>query len=74
MDNFHSVAEFDQCMIDLANKVCNRPHHGIEMFNGTLYIAECTAAEAAKLQTLIGNLGVGVIVTPSATEYSFDFV
>jgi hypothetical protein len=43
------------------------------MFNGTLFIAGCTARQAAKLESAIINHGMNVIVTPG-NEYSFDFV
>ena len=73
MKFFHSVDEFDQWATDAATTVCVEAD-AIEMFNGTLFVTGCTAREATKLQTVFENNGVGVVVTPSATEYSFDFV
>lgn len=41
---------------------------------GTMFV-DCTAREAAQLETMFNELmGASVIVTPGATEYSFDFV
>lgn len=73
MKFFHSVDEFDQWATDAAASVCIEAD-AIEMFNGTLFVTGCTAREATKLQTVFENNGVGVVVTPSTTEYSFDFV
>ena len=70
---FHSVDEFDQWATDAATSVCIEAD-AIGMVNGTLFVQGCTAREATKLQTVFENNGVGVIVTPSTTEYSFDFV
>ena len=73
MRDFHSVMEFDAWATDAANEVCTSAD-SVDMFNGTLFVIGCTAREATKLQTVFEKRGVGVIVTPSATEYSFDFV
>jgi hypothetical protein len=73
MDKFHNIAEFDQWATDTATTVCVEAD-AVEMFNGTLFVTGCTAREAAKLQTVFHNHGVSVVVTPSTTEYSFDFI
>jgi hypothetical protein len=72
MEQFSNIWQFDQWVIDSANKVCISADD-VEMYNGTLFVTGCTAREAAKLQTVFEKSGVGVIVTPG-TEYSFDFV
>ena len=72
MEQFMNIMQFDQWVIDSANKVCISADD-VEMYNGTLFVTGCTAREAAKLQTVFSNSGVGVVVTPG-TEYSFDFV
>lgn len=41
---------------------------------GTLFVPGVTARDAAKIETaLIKELRCGVIVTPSAGEFAFDF-
>jgi hypothetical protein len=72
MRHFYSVMEFDQWVMDVADNICPDADN-IEMFNGTLFIAGCTARQAAKLESAIINHGMNVIVTPG-NEYSFDFV
>ena len=43
-------------------------------FNGTLF-ADCTAKEAAKIETVLSNKFIfGVIVSPSGSEFAFDLV
>jgi hypothetical protein len=72
MRHFYSVMEFDQWVMDVADNICPDAD-SVEMFNGTLFIAGCTARQAAKLESAIINHGMNVIVTPG-NEYSFDFV
>lgn len=41
---------------------------------GTLFVPGVTSREAAKIETaLISELRCGIIVTPSAGEFAFDF-
>lgn len=45
-------------------------------YNGTLFVSDCTALQAARIETaLIEHFRAGVIVSPQGTgEFSFDFV
>lgn len=72
MNYFSNIMQFDQWVIDSANKFCISAD-AIEMCNGTLFVRGCTAREASRLQTVFEKCGVGVVVTPG-NEYSFDFV
>lgn len=67
-----NAIDFTTWALDVAFK--HAPARNSYMFNGTLFIEECSAKEAVQIQNEAEALGVGMIVTPSHGEYAFDFV
>jgi len=65
---------FEKRVLSVVSKVLKQDDTASFAY-GTLFVPEITAKEAAKIETaLIEEFRCGVIVTPCANEFAFDFV